>query len=323
MRDAVRRRVDLIGFALVIGSAFCYSALSIFGKMAFAAGLTLPSLLSTRFTIGAAILWAWVGLVPRLRREAAALPGRRAVGLLLWGVFGYAGQAVLFFAALRLIPASLTETLLYTMPAFVAIITWARTGRRPETWRLAAITLALVGTALCAGPIEGKAHAGGALLALVAAVWYASFLIALHRLTAGLPGVLSGAVIITGAAAACDLGVLVLGWFELPHSAAAWGALVGTVLSSTVFGFVLYVAGIKRVGPHVTSILSTFEPVGTILLAALFLGERLLPLQWAGAALIIGAAFVLAGVAGSAGADPVEAAAGAGDREAGRAHTED
>jgi drug/metabolite transporter (DMT)-like permease len=277
--------------------------------MAYAAGLSLPSLLSTRFTIGAAMLWAWVFLVPRLRRAVADLPRRRVIGLLLWGVFGYAGQAVLFFAALRLIPASLTEVLLYTMPAFVAIITWARTGRRPETWRLAAITLALVGTTLCAGPIEGRAHAGGALLALAAAVWYASFLIALHRLTAGLPGVLSGAMIITGAAAASDLGALALGWFELPQSAAAWGALLGTVLSSTVFGFVLYVVGIKRVGPHVTSILSTFEPVGTILLAALFLGERLLPLQWAGAGLIIGAAFVLASASsGTGGADPVEAA---------------
>jgi len=308
VQETVRRRVDLIGFALVVVSAFCYSALSIFGKLAYAEGLTLPSLLSTRFTLGAAILWTWVALVPRLRRAAAALPRRRAAGLLLWGVFGYAGQAVLFFAALRVIPASLTEVLLYTMPAFVAVITWARTGRRPETWRLVAIALALTGTTLCAGPIEGLAHAGGTALALVAAVWYASFLIALHRLTHGLPGVLSSAVIITGAAAVCDFGVLVPGWFELPHSAAAWGALVGTVLSSTVFGFVLYVAGIKRVGPHITSILSTFEPLGTILLAALFLGERLLPLQWGGAALIIAAAFILAGAAGSAGADPAEAA---------------
>ena len=70
--------------------------------------------------------------------------------------------------------------------------------------------------------------------------------------------------------------------------------MLGIVLSAAVFGFVLFVAGLKRVGPQAASVLSTFEPIGTILLAAIVLGERLRGAQWAGAALIIGAAFVLA-----------------------------
>jgi drug/metabolite transporter (DMT)-like permease len=84
------------------------------------------------------------------------------------------------------------------------------------------------------------------------------------------------------------------GGFLWPRTAAAWGSLAGLVLSSTVFGFVLFLAGLKRVGPQVASVLSTFEPFGTLLLAALLLDERLRPLQWGGAALVIGAAFVLA-----------------------------
>jgi len=84
------------------------------------------------------------------------------------------------------------------------------------------------------------------------------------------------------------------GGFLVPRGAAAWGSVLGIVLSATVFGFVLFVAGLKRVGPQVASVLSTFEPIGTLLLAAIFLGERLRGTQWAGAALIIGAAFVLA-----------------------------
>ena len=78
------------------------------------------------------------------------------------------------------------------------------------------------------------------------------------------------------------------------ETAAAWGNVLGMVLSATVFGFVLFVAGLKRVGPQVTSVLSTFEPLGTLMLAAVILGEKLATMQWLGAALIIGAAFVLA-----------------------------
>jgi drug/metabolite transporter (DMT)-like permease len=67
------------------------------------------------------------------------------------------------------------------------------------------------------------------------------------------------------------------------------------IVCTNIVGFVLLVIGIRRIGPQSTSILSTFEPLGTLLLAAAFLGERLDGRQWIGAALIIGAAFALAG----------------------------
>ncbi len=70
--------------------------------------------------------------------------------------------------------------------------------------------------------------------------------------------------------------------------------------------------GLKRVGPEVAAILSTFEPLGTLVLAFVILGERLAPLQWFGAALIIGAAFVLARTEGSELAEA--SAAGSRDR---------
>jgi drug/metabolite transporter (DMT)-like permease len=80
----------------------------------------------------------------------------------------------------------------------------------------------------------------------------------------------------------------------LPPSPLAWTAVLGMVICATIIGFVLLVIGIRRVGPQITSVLSTFEPVGALLLAALFLDERLQGAQWIGAVLIIGAAFALA-----------------------------
>ena len=279
----------------MIASAFCYSMLSIFGKVALGLGLPLLPLLATRFTLGAAILWAWVLLAAGSRRAAGRLPRARVVGLLAWGVIGFSGQSILFFLALERIPASLTEVLLYTCPAFLALMLWGITRRRPSGSRLLSIALALLGTWLCAGPIEGSVDAVGAILATFSGAWYAAFLIWMHRLTPGIPGAVSGAYIISGAAGAFSVASLVKGeGLLVPHGAAAWGSVLGIVLSATVFGFVLFVAGLKRVGPQAASVLSTFEPLGTLLLAAVFLGERLDRPQWAGAALIIGAAFVLA-----------------------------
>ena len=289
------RSPDRGGFALIISSAFCYSLLSIFGKFALSLGLPLPALLATRFLISAVILWLWVLGVREYRQASFRLPRRRRGALFVWGVAGYAGQSALFFLALKRIPAGLTEVLLYTCPAFLALMLWGLSRRRPQSSRLAAIALAMIGVWLCAGRISGAADAAGVALAILSGLWYAAFLIWMYRLTPGVPGAVSGAYIITGAAFSFSAASLLLGTgFLWPRTAAEWGSMAGLVLSSTVFGFVLFVAGLKRVGPQVASVLGTFEPLGTLLLAAILLGERLAPLQWAGAALIIGAAFVLA-----------------------------
>lgn len=293
VRNERGARADLGGFALVIAGALCYSFLGIFGKLAYREELSFTSLLSTRFTIGSIVLWVLVLCSAELRVARSALAGRRALALVAWGFFGFAGQSALYFSALKLISASLSEVLLYTCPAFVALIVWAATRKRPPARRLVAIALALLGTYLCAGILGDTHDLRGAGLAVLGGLWYAFCILSLHHLTPGVPGILSGAFIVSGAALAFDLLAL-LGGYRAPQSAAAWGAVFGMVLSATVLGFVLFVVGLKRVGPQTTAILSTFEPLGTLLLAAILLGERLLALQWVGAALIIGAALVLA-----------------------------
>jgi drug/metabolite transporter (DMT)-like permease len=85
------------------------------------------------------------------------------------------------------------------------------------------------------------------------------------------------------------------------------------VLLPTLGGFTLFVIGIQRTGPQIAAILSNFEPVGTLALAAVLLGERLRAGQWIGAALILAAAVILAAraPAGAASGAATEASGGA------------
>src|SRR5207244_2262125 len=55
-----------------------------------------------------------------------------------------------------------------------------------------------------------------------------------------------------------------------------------------------FLAGLAGVGPSVASTVSTLEPASTAVMAAAFLGESLSPLRWAGGALVLAAAAVLA-----------------------------
>lgn len=56
---------------------------------------------------------------------------------------------------------------------------------------------------------------------------------------------------------------------------------------STVGAVALFFAGLERVGPTGTSILSTLEPVVTVMLAFLVFGESLGPVPLAGGALVL------------------------------------
>lgn len=71
---------------------------------------------------------------------------------------------------------------------------------------------------------------------------------------------------------------------------AAWGGIAGVGVISSFVAFQAFYAGAHRIGAARASIVSTVEPIWTIVLASLLFGEVLGPLQ------LVGGAMILAGV---------------------------
>src|SRR5919108_617516 len=67
----------------------------------------------------------------------------------------------------------------------------------------------------------------------------------------------------------------------------AWPYLVGIGVVATFVAIQTFYAGTRRVGAAQASLISTIEPIWTISLAALLLGESLSPIQLAGGVLIL------------------------------------
>jgi len=80
----------------------------------------------------------------------------------------------------------------------------------------------------------------------------------------------------------------------LPASAPGWAAVAAIALASTVVAILAFFAGLKRVGPAVASIVSTLEPVVTVALAWIVLGETLSPIQLLGGTRVLAAKITLA-----------------------------
>lgn len=281
-----------LGASLIAVSAAGFATLSIFGKYAFAAGLSLTGFLSLRFG-GAALLLA-IALL--LTRRASVFPGRRLTAILLClGLFGYAVQASLFFLGLQRIPASLSALLLYAYPFFVALLNWAVNHRPPLRREWLAMGLATAGVALTVGSGNGPGSGQpvdrlGVLFTLCSAGWYAGYIVISDRHVHRAGALVSTTWVALGAAISfLVIGLATRTWAFVPTVDSA-AIIVGLILFSTILPISTFFAGMARVGPTTASLLSTLEPVFTILLASLLLQERLTSVQ------ILGGLLVLAGV---------------------------
>ena len=283
------------GTLLCVGSAAGFGAMAVFGKLAYDEGTTVGTLLAVRFSLAALMFWGLV-LAGGELRELRKLTRRDVAIALGLGAFGYAAQAGCFFAALDRIDASLLSLLLYTFPAMVAVAAIVLGRERADSRRFWALELASIGLVLVlANAKAGAIDAPGAALALGAAMIYTAYILVSQGIAGRIRPTLLSAIVCTGAAVTLTLGSSVLGDLRPGEvTAAGWGWLAGISVVSTVAAVSLFFAGLKRVGPTTASILSTAEPVVTVILAFLVFGELLGALQLLGGGLVIAAVLVLA-----------------------------
>jgi drug/metabolite transporter (DMT)-like permease len=276
------------GTLLCLASAAAFGAMGIFGKLAYAEGATVGTLLAARFVLAAVLLWGFAAGSRGIRR-LRALPRRDVALALALGAVGYSAQAESYFAALDRLDASLLSLLVYTFPAIVAVAAVAIGRERASLRTTLALSLASAGLVLVlAGAAAGALDPLGTALGLTAAVVYSAYILSSEGVAARIGPVALSTLVCTGAAATLTLGALADGQLELGSvSAAGYGWLAGIAVVSTVGAVGLFFAGLQRVGPTAASILSTLEPVVTVGLAFAVFGESLGGAQLAGAALVL------------------------------------
>lgn len=280
-------RARFVGFACIVASAAGFGAMPIFAKLAYAAGVDLPSLLFLRFALAGAAMAAvmeWRALEwPR---------GGNLLALMAMGGVGYLGQSFCYFAALQHATAGLTALLLYLYPAIVTVLSALLARRRLSLLRMLAVAAALFGTGLAVGgSLAGSTL--GILLGVCAALIYSVYILVGERVTPVAGAIPSATVIMLSAAVGFGLIVVTRGP-AFPVSPAAWAAVGGIVLFSTVVAMITFFAGMALLGAADAATLSTLEPVVTVVLAAIFLDEEVGGWQIAGGAIILAAVVVLA-----------------------------
>ena len=284
---APRSRGMAVGIAYILASALCFGSMPIFARRALASGADVPTLLLLRFSLAAACMWLVL-----LARGLALPRGRVLLLLVAMGAVGYAGQATCYFQAITLASVGLVSLLLYLYPALVALLAWLVLGQPLTRLQVAALAIALAGSALTIGR-AGDGQPLGILLGFLAAVVYAVYILVGSRIPAAVSATAATTVITTAAAAACGAVAAAHG-LHLQNQPAGWVAVLAVAGVGGVLAILFFFEGMERVGPVRASVFSTVEPLFSVLLAALLLGEAITPLRVLGGVCILASVILLA-----------------------------
>jgi drug/metabolite transporter (DMT)-like permease len=279
------RREELLGGAMIGGSALCFGTVVLLGTLLTRDEFPVTSFLSIRFLGAAAFLLV---LLLAIGRPVMAAPGE-GVLLLVLGVFGYAVESGLFFAAIKHGSAPAATFLFFTYPVWVSLIWVAIRRRLPDRLVLVSLAVAVAGAAIVvvgAGGLDISTE--GILLAFSSSLAFSLYLIGADRVLRRTDSMTGAMWVAAAAGVALALVSVVSGAWEWPSGLHQWAPALGSSALTAGAFFGLF-AGLRRLGPVRTAVISASEPLWATILTVAFLGE---PLH---AATAIGGALILAG----------------------------
>jgi drug/metabolite transporter (DMT)-like permease len=280
---------------MVLASATAFGTLAIFAKLGYAAGLGTEQTLAFRFLLAAIGMLALAMLIGQ---NPLRLGRRRLLTLFGLGTIVYTGQSLSYFIALRSLPASLVVLIAYIYPSLVVLAGWLFLHRSVSAWHGVALAASFAGVAMLVGGAEFQlswALAWPLFLAIASPTIYTGYILIGERVMSSVPAVAASAVIMSGAALAFCLLAALNRELALPRNSSGWAVGVGIALVPTMVAISLFMAGLPRVGAARAALLSTWEPVVTVLLAVVILGDRLSLVQVLGGVLVIVAVIVVQG----------------------------
>ena len=314
------------GYFFIAAAAFLWGVSAVLGRAVLTGRLPLSSaavrpidtliLSQTRTTFSLLVLLPL--LVASKGWQRIKLPTRDLAHCFLLGTLGVAVSNYYYYVAIERTTVAIAIIVQYTAPVWVLFYVVARGQQRLSLQKVIAVALAVAGIALVIGLAGTRRTAAfrldsyGLLAALVASFSFAFYNVFGHRILARHD---RWRVLVWTLAAATAFWLV----RNPPWKIAAahyvpvqWLFLFVFSMISVLGAFSLYFLGLQHLEPTRAIIASCLEPVFSILLAALLLGEVLRPIQTLGIIFVLAAIVIVQRPDSSAGAkeslviDPIE-----------------
>lgn len=277
-----RNLPDRISGAIYITvSAFLYASLPILAKLAYQVGLGPSTTLFLRYAFAFVILAIYLKMI---RREPIF---SRSILAIVQGVL-LIGSGLVYFYALQYLSVALATVIFFSHPVLVAIMALAVYKEKFDFRLVVGLFLAVIGVYLVSDAGNSSLHISqtGLCLAVAACIIYALYtLVGQKNVNRSPPLALTATFSL--------IGMILIPTLS-PHSvllASLNGIQVLIVFIMSLFNTVLSVSfflkGVQKIGASRASLISTVEPVITLLMAFLILGEVLTLKQILGSFLVL------------------------------------
>ncbi|MHB0775715.1 EamA family transporter [Halomonas sp. WWR20] len=287
-----------LAIALLLGVACMFAANHVAARLAFDDGTGLLLAIMSRSALAMGVLAV---LLAAQRQPLRLPPGswgwQLGVGLLI------ALQSLLLYSAVARIPVAMALLLMNTFPILLALLTWALGGPRPTARATLIMTIILLGLvvvldvpAWLATPeamgsqwLFGVAFGLGAATVFSCALWITE-----HRLSGvsnSLRTFLTMSMVFGCMVIAGIMGI-VPGGLALPESPRGWSGLITLALLYGIAFSILFVS-LPRLNMARNAPVMNIEPVASLILGYMVLGQMLGPMQLAGGAIVLGGIILL------------------------------
>jgi drug/metabolite transporter (DMT)-like permease len=238
-----------------------------------------------------------LGLLAWIERRRHGPRTRRELKLSLWAGVFFAADLICWHYAIEDVGAGLATVLGNLQVVLVGVVAWLTLGERPDPRVVVAVPIALLGIVLISGVLGSGAYGAdplrGVIFGVATGLTYAAFILILRQSGRDLRRPVAPLFEATAFAAVfAAIGGLLIGDIDVAPSWPAHGWLLLLALSSQVVGWLLISVSLPRLPAALTSVLLTVQPVGSVILGVVLLGESPSAVQLLGVACIFSGVIV-------------------------------
>ncbi len=272
------------GFIYLLLSAVYFGFMPLLVKVICADGSTIVGALFLRFALAIIPLYIYLK-VQKVPMELSVEEGKK---ILCVTVFGYGITALLLYSAYDYMPSGMATVIHFGYPVFVLLGSLIFLRRRVPKLKIVCVGLCMIGIFLSYAGSGGEAKPMGFVFALISGMTYAFYILYLE--VGGLQDIPAMKMIfymnIVGSIMVFLIGK-VSGSFVLHMNVNAWIAAFVLSLGAAFIGVGFFQYGVQYVGAQDAAILSTFEPVTSMIVGILVLHESASLSSMAGCILIL------------------------------------
>lgn len=274
------------GKLFLVLSAFFYGILPVFASVAYRGGINGVTLSFLRSFISVPVLYAMI----RADKKSLHLTRKQVYDVIKLSVIGGALPIVLLYLSYNLISTGLATTLHFVYPLVIVLLSAIIYREKMSRITLCAVLLVTIGIFMFTD-LNVNASKTGIIFALLSGIFYSFYVIYIDR--SGLDRmdyiVLTFYIMLIMSVAIFIFGVVV-GGISFDFKPISWSMATIVSLVTTLGATPLLQMGIRYEGASTAGIISSVEPITTIVLGAVFLGEII------GTGQIIGGSLILFGV---------------------------